>query len=75
MKEFVRVAVLIDTWWNVNPMSALIVFPAKKVLIDTWWNVNTESICKWFGIQPVLIDTWWNVNDCILDVVNSYFEF
>ena len=23
----------------------------------------------------VLIDTWWNVNDCILDVVNSYFEF
>ena len=32
--------VLIDTWWNVNVVSAGCVIFKKLVLIDTWWNVN-----------------------------------
>ena len=46
------IAVLIDTWWNVNMEWSSVTGAVTNVLIDTWWNVNTESICKWFGIQP-----------------------
>ena len=32
--------VLIDTWWNVNPIKLVTHCAAALVLIDTWWNVN-----------------------------------
>ena len=54
--------VLIDTWWNVNPIRLVTHCAAAFVLIDTWWNVNHfEEIDKHI-IEVVLIDTWWNVN-------------
>ena len=37
------VAVLIDTWWNVNRVRAKVFEEGKAVLIDTWWNVNLTS--------------------------------
>ena len=70
--EFVSVAVLIDTWWNVNSGHMPTCEQYAMVLIDTWWNVNTSSICKWFDVQPVLIDTWWNVNQD--DSPNIYIQ-
>ena len=33
-------AVLIDTWWNVNRITAKKKRARTYVLIDTWWNVN-----------------------------------
>ena len=32
--------VLIDTWWNVNRITAKKKRARTYVLIDTWWNVN-----------------------------------
>ena len=40
---FFVVLVLIDTWWNVNPIYELVIFKINLVLIDTWWNVNNTS--------------------------------
>ncbi len=37
------VAVLIDTWWNVNLTNKLDSLKLSRVLIDTWWNVNFPS--------------------------------
>ena len=54
--------VLIDTWWNVNVVSAGCVIFKKLVLIDTWWNVNTLKSPDAKTDSTVLIDTWWNVN-------------
>ena len=34
------VAVLIDTWWNVNLIDDYDLMASSLVLIDTWWNVN-----------------------------------
>ena len=34
------VAVLIDTWWNVNMRAIYLPTDQRIVLIDTWWNVN-----------------------------------
>ena len=34
--------VLIDTWWNVNPIKLVTHCAAALVLIDTWWNVNVD---------------------------------
>ena len=57
-----KMAVLIDTWWNVNREKDIFINTGTKVLIDTWWNVNvyTRSLVLYLGL--VLIDTWWNVN-------------
>ena len=38
--EEVEVFVLIDTWWNVNILTAYLYAAGDAVLIDTWWNVN-----------------------------------
>ena len=35
--------VLIDTWWNVNPLPVGVFIKEVIVLIDTWWNVNIEN--------------------------------
>ena len=35
-----RFKVLIDTWWNVNRITAKKKRARTYVLIDTWWNVN-----------------------------------
>ena len=37
---YVRIIVLIDTWWNVNSDTIEPNIFAIFVLIDTWWNVN-----------------------------------
>ena len=37
------VAVLIDTWWNVNCYCRNEVLDREFVLIDTWWNVNFQK--------------------------------
>ena len=56
------VAVLIDTWWNVNYSPHL-----SKNLTEFGFNrymVECESVQNY--VNPprslVLIDTWWNVN-------------
>ena len=38
--SFAYNCVLIDTWWNVNPIIIELVPSSDNVLIDTWWNVN-----------------------------------
>ena len=47
-----EVAVLIDTWWNVNKSKFSLHMFSPIVLIDTWWNVNKEPytlhLPKWF---------------------------
>ena len=35
-----NLSVLIDTWWNVNPVYVYMSLKIYPVLIDTWWNVN-----------------------------------
>ena len=35
-----KIAVLIDTWWNVNMYLKKELRLNAGVLIDTWWNVN-----------------------------------
>ena len=37
----VSVAVLIETWWNVNNVLPLAEGSVITVLIETWWNVNS----------------------------------
>ena len=37
------VAVLIDTWWNVNSGFSSDASTVILVLIDTWWNVNNSE--------------------------------
>ena len=54
--------VLIDTWWNVNCVTAERIISESLVLIDTWWNVNVIAIFVPCLRYFVLIDTWWNVN-------------
>ena len=61
----VRLAVLIDTWWNVNLGDYSIDTFYNGVLIDTWWNVNQDALVNFDGYANVLIDTWWNVNTFI----------
>ena len=39
---FFIVLVLIDTWWNVNPVYQFVILKIHLVLIDTWWNVNIQ---------------------------------
>ena len=72
---FYGTCVLIDTWWNVNDESVRKAVAKQGVLIDTWWNVNSFNMQNIGARLYVLIDTWWNVNDCVLNVVNNYFEF
>ena len=55
--------VLIDTWWNVNPVYRSRMEFGGYVLIDTWWNVNSSFLTPFPSDLFVLIDTWWNVND------------
>ena len=57
-----ELAVLIDTWWNVNTFEFLAFTSCICVLIDTWWNVNSGNVINVFDKRIVLIDTWWNVN-------------
>ena len=57
------IAVLIDTWWNVNIIILLVPASESGVLIDTWWNVNENLSGLMSWIWSVLIDTWWNVNE------------
>ena len=56
------VRVLIDTWWNVNPIEVGVLKEVRIVLIDTWWNVNDYACLFLPNAVHVLIDTWWNVN-------------
>ena len=44
-----RLPVLIDTWWNVNPIKFVTHCAAALVLIDTWWNVNLFTV---FVVSP-----------------------
>ena len=56
------ISVLIDTWWNVNHVSDIMISKVNIVLIDTWWNVNSSFLTPFPSDLFVLIDTWWNVN-------------
>ena len=42
----VFLAVLIDTWWNVNTIAVTRKRSNGVVLIDTWWNVNFSLSCS-----------------------------
>ena len=56
------VAVLIETYWNVNIPRYFDPFFERDVLIETYWNVNIiERMVTKNGIF-VLIETYWNVN-------------
>ena len=35
--------VLIETYWNVNKIGALVIFRQSHVLIETYWNVKLED--------------------------------
>ena len=54
--------VLIETLWNVNLFSPVVVFNRIIVLIETLWNVNLVNGCKTHRFFIVLIETLWNVN-------------
>ena len=68
-------AVLIDTWWNVNPLTIEKRLMMEKVLIDTWWNVNQGFGAERILLVVVLIDTWWNVNDFDIFRYANLFAF
>ena len=53
---------LIDTLWNVNLGTLILIVLMFCELIDTLWNVNIdiEKGCR--GLEAELIDTLWNVN-------------
>ena len=36
-------SVLIETYWNVNKIGALVIFRQSHVLIETYWNVNSAG--------------------------------
>ena len=36
-------SVLIETYWNVNKIGALVIFRQSHVLIETYWNVKLED--------------------------------
>ena len=55
--------VLIETLWNVNGISVLVVQLAFSVLIETLWNVNEDEKARVCDDANVLIETLWNVND------------
>ena len=56
------VKVLIETYWNVNSLTAVGSSSRERVLIETYWNVNTlEDVIEQTG-TTVLIETYWNVN-------------
>ena len=51
--------VLIDTWWNVNMVTASFLKCCQKVLIDTWWNVNqnfVDSLLKISGFNRYMVE-------------------
>ena len=59
------VEVLIETYWNVNSLTAVGSSSRERVLIETYWNVNTlEDVIEQTG-TTVLIETYWNVNAVI----------
>ena len=54
--------VLIETYWNVNSLTALEIINLSDVLIETYWNVNVVSLFLFPHFPTVLIETYWNVN-------------
>ena len=55
--------VLIETLWNVNFLSPVIVLDRViLVLIETLWNVNKKEAEEKSEFCYVLIETLWNVN-------------
>ena len=67
--------VLIDTWWNVNNHTLVLLLWLSQVLIDTWWNVNECTASNDRKTYCVLIDTWWNVNAFSTNEINSFASF
>ena len=55
-------SVLIETLWNVNFLSPVIVLDRVIVLIETLWNVNFSADTQQVLRSTVLIETLWNVN-------------
>ena len=53
---------LIDTQWNVNPVTLTVIFITVLDLIDTQWNVNISKFVNTKVSREDLIDTQWNVN-------------
>ena len=54
--------VLIETLWNVNPISGETLARQMRVLIETLWNVNIAIPIGAIAAADVLIETLWNVN-------------
>ena len=59
-------AVLIETYWNVNEDDLVFLKNSFSVLIETYWNVNPFEPCRSSRFTFVLIETYWNVNTVYL---------
>ena len=64
MFNFIQLSyiVLIETYWNVNYLTAMPGAATACVLIETYWNVNQLNPVTVDKQYIVLIETYWNVN-------------
>ena len=59
---FVGSVEIIETYWNVNEVTAAIKRPSGPEIIETYWNVNLSQIYINYLDDAEIIETYWNVN-------------